>query len=61
VAQLEAQKHQLDADNQELRRERLMLDSQLEMERMRVEAERKKVMLAHEQLRDKVRAFVGSE
>lgn len=32
----------------------VLLENQLEMERMRVEAERKKVTLVHEQLREKV-------
>ena len=31
-----------------------MVENQLEMERMKVEAEKKKLILAHEQLRDKV-------
>ena len=61
VAQLEAQKHQLDRDNQEHKKEKLMLENQLEMERMKVEAERKRVLLAHEQLRDKVKKKMSFE
>ena len=38
----------------ELRKEKVLLDSQLEMEKMKVEAEKKKLLLAHEQLREKV-------
>ena len=45
---LEAQKHQLDKDNKEHKKEKLMWEYQLEMERMKVEAERKRVLLAGE-------------
>ena len=38
----------------ELKKEKMLLESQLEMEHMKVEAEKKKLLLAHEQLREKV-------
>ncbi len=38
----------------ELKRDKVLLDNQLEMEKMKVEAEKKKLILAHEQLREKV-------
>ncbi len=54
TAQLEAQHHKAEQEASELKKEKLLLENQLEMEKMRVEAEKKKVMLAHEQLREKV-------
>ncbi|CAH1794163.1 unnamed protein product [Owenia fusiformis] len=52
-AQLEALKHSLNHDLQELKKEKILLENQLEMEKIRTEAEKKKLLLAHESMREK--------
>ena len=44
----------------ELKKEKVLLENQLEMEKMKVEAEKKKLILAHEQLREKVGISSGN-
>ncbi len=59
TAQLEAQHNKAEQEASELKKEKILLENQLEMEKMRLEAEKKKVMLAHEQLREKVQNSIN--
>ena len=54
-AQLEAVRRSHEQQVSELRKDKVLAENQLEVEKLRADSERKKVALAHEQLRDKVR------
>ncbi|KAK2152748.1 hypothetical protein LSH36_320g05005 [Paralvinella palmiformis] len=53
TAQLEAQKLNYQKEIDEMRKEKMLLENQLEMEKVRTEAEKKKINMLHEQLREK--------
>ena len=54
AAQFEVQKNRVSLEISELKRDNVLLENQLEMEKMKVEAEKKKLVIAHETLREKV-------
>ena len=54
LAQLEGAKVSLERDYADVKKQVVLLENQLEMEKMKVESEKKKVQLAQDTLKEKV-------
>ncbi|XP_013402837.1 TATA element modulatory factor isoform X2 [Lingula anatina] len=51
--QYEAMRHNLEKELAEVKKEKILVENQLEMEKLKLEAEKKKLLIAHDQLNEK--------